>query len=100
MEMETPAESIVVDEAENQPFLGFKFGALINSEKSVVFQQLRKTLSTTWIGAERENFRRGLTLDLRQPCLVFNPFYSHWHRRKDLALGDFGECTKPRDSKI
>src|SRR4029450_12564133 len=66
METETAAEPIVVDEAENKPFLGFKFGALINSEKSVVFQQLRKTLSTTWIGAERENFRRGLTLDLRQ----------------------------------
>jgi hypothetical protein len=71
METETPAESLVVDEAENQSFLGFKFGALIDLEKSVVSQQLRKTLSTTWIGAERENFRRGLTLDLRQPCLVF-----------------------------
>jgi hypothetical protein len=46
METETPAESIIVDEAENQSFLGFKFGALINSEKSVDFQQLRKTLST------------------------------------------------------
>jgi hypothetical protein len=44
METETPAESIIVDEAENQSFLGFKFGALINSEKSVDFQQLRKTL--------------------------------------------------------
>src|SRR5260370_42589190 len=46
METETPAEPIIVDEAENQSFLGFKFGALINSEKSVDFQQLRKTLST------------------------------------------------------
>ena len=46
METETPAEPIVVDEAGNQSFLGFKFGALINSEKSVDFQQLRKTLST------------------------------------------------------
>ena len=36
----------VLNEAENQSFLGFKFGALINSEKSVDFQQLRKTLST------------------------------------------------------
>ena len=45
METETPAEPIIVDEAENQSFLGFKFGALINSEKSVDFQQLRKTLS-------------------------------------------------------
>ncbi len=46
METETPAEPIIVDEAENQSFFGFKFGALINSEKSVDFQQLRKTLST------------------------------------------------------
>jgi hypothetical protein len=30
METETAAEYIVVDEAENQSFLGFKFGALIN----------------------------------------------------------------------
>ena len=35
METETPAEPIVVDEAENQSFLAFKFGALINSEKKV-----------------------------------------------------------------
>jgi hypothetical protein len=32
METETPAEPIIVDEAENQSFFGFKFGALINSE--------------------------------------------------------------------
>jgi hypothetical protein len=42
METQTPTESIVLDEAENQSFLGFKLGALINLEKSVVFQQLRK----------------------------------------------------------
>ena len=33
METETPAESLVVDEAENQSFLGFKFGALVHLEK-------------------------------------------------------------------
>jgi hypothetical protein len=37
METETPAESIVVDEAENQSFLGFKLEALIHLEKTVVF---------------------------------------------------------------
>jgi hypothetical protein len=37
METETPAESIVVDEAENQSFLSLKFGALIDLEKSVFF---------------------------------------------------------------
>jgi hypothetical protein len=42
VEAETSAESIILDEAENQSFLGFIFGTLINSEKSVVFQQLRK----------------------------------------------------------
>jgi hypothetical protein len=41
METETPAESIVVDDAENQSFLGCKFGAPIDLEKSVVFQQLK-----------------------------------------------------------
>ena len=35
MEMETRAESIVLDRAENQSLLGLKFGALINLEKSV-----------------------------------------------------------------
>jgi hypothetical protein len=35
-----PAESIALDEAENQAFLGFKFGSTINLEKNVVFQQL------------------------------------------------------------
>jgi hypothetical protein len=48
METETPAESIGVDDAENQSFLSFKFGALIDLEKSVVFQQLRKGLWTPW----------------------------------------------------
>jgi hypothetical protein len=33
MEMETCAESIVLDQAENQSLLGLKFGALINLEK-------------------------------------------------------------------
>jgi hypothetical protein len=37
METQTPAEPIIVDEAENQSFLGFKFGALINSEKVWIF---------------------------------------------------------------
>jgi hypothetical protein len=44
METETPAESTVLDEAENQSFLGFKLKALIHLGKSVVFQQLRKRL--------------------------------------------------------
>jgi hypothetical protein len=35
-----PAESIALDEAENQAFLGFKFGSAHNLEKNVVFQQL------------------------------------------------------------
>ena len=48
METQTPAESIVVDEAENQSFLRFKFGARIDLEKSVIFQQLRPRLWTIW----------------------------------------------------
>jgi hypothetical protein len=44
MEAEPPAESTVLDEAENQSFLGSKLGVLIHLEKSVVFQQLRKRL--------------------------------------------------------
>jgi hypothetical protein len=63
METETPAVSIVVDEAENQPFLGFKFGALINSEKSVVFQQLRKTLSTTWTARRNSGETEAASID-------------------------------------
>lgn len=54
METETPAESITVDEAENQSFLSFKFGALIDLEKSVIFQQLRTRLWTIWTRGETE----------------------------------------------
>jgi hypothetical protein len=108
METQTPAEPIIVDEAENQSFLGFKFGALINSEKVWIFSNcgrrsrpwtarrdsgemeppgrcrscnqynsaagclvLQQGVRNLLIGAGRENFRRGLTLDLRQPRLVF-----------------------------
>jgi|ERR1700730_1948097 hypothetical protein len=131
METETPAEPIIVDEAENQSFLGFKFGALINSEKSVDFQQLRKTLSTMdcssgfrgnggrradvghvtsagmfglqqgvrnlLIGAGRENFRRGLTLDLRQPCLVFRVrMIRKWSILNRFYLQTGACSTRPR----
>jgi hypothetical protein len=40
MEMETRAESIVLDQAENQSLLGLKFGALINLENSVFFSKI------------------------------------------------------------
>lgn len=63
METETPAEPIIVDEAENQSFLGFKFGALINSEKSVDFQQLRKTLRP-WT-ARRDSGEHGLLVGIQ-----------------------------------
>ncbi len=36
METKTPAGTIVLDEAENQSFLGFKFGAHINLEKGAL----------------------------------------------------------------
>src|SRR5258707_5423283 len=39
-------------------------------------------ISVRWLNDRAQ--LRGATRD-------FNPFYSHWHRRKDLALGDFGE---------
>jgi hypothetical protein len=48
METESPAETIVLDEPENQSFFGFQIGADINLEKSVVvFQKLRKSLGLT-----------------------------------------------------
>src|SRR5215471_15363451 len=59
METETPAESIVVDEAQNQSFLSFKFGALIDLEKSVIFQQLRTRLWTIWARGKRRLPRFG-----------------------------------------
>jgi len=59
METETPAESIVVDEAQNQSFLSFKFGALTDLEKSVIFQQLRTRLWTIWTRGERRPPRFG-----------------------------------------
>jgi len=59
METQTPAESIVVDEAENQSFLRFKFGARIDLEKSVIFQQLRPRLWTIWTRGERRPPRFG-----------------------------------------
>src|ERR1700757_390648 len=134
METETPAEPIIVDEAENQSFFGFKFGALINSEKSVDFQQLRKTLSTmdcssgfrgnegrradvghvtntiacrdVWSAtrrskfadrAGRENFRRGLTLDLRPPCLVFRVrMIRKWSILNRFYLQMGAHSTRPR----
>jgi hypothetical protein len=37
MEAETPAESIVLDEAQNQSFLGSKLGALIHLERMWFF---------------------------------------------------------------
>ena len=39
-------------------------------------------ISVRWLNDRAE--LRGATRD-------FNPFYSHWPRRKNLALGDFGE---------
>jgi hypothetical protein len=46
METETRVPNpYILDEAENQSFLGFQFAALIKLEKCVVFQQLRKRLS-------------------------------------------------------
>jgi hypothetical protein len=47
MEMETRAESIVLDQAENWSLLGLKFGALINLEKSVSKIAVRGPYFTT-----------------------------------------------------
>jgi hypothetical protein len=40
MEMETRAESMVLDQAENWSLLGLKFGALINLENSIFFSKI------------------------------------------------------------
>jgi hypothetical protein len=38
--METPVPNSILDEAENQSFLSFELGTIVNLEKNVLFQQL------------------------------------------------------------
>jgi hypothetical protein len=98
METETPAESIVVDEAENQSFLGFKFGAIIDLEKSVVFQQLRKRLWTTWIQGETEAAGNDSSFGKVLGVGVINIAQTASHKFGQSCVGSMGQTRCSRVS--
>ena len=76
MEAETPAESIVLDEPQNQSFLGSKLGSAHPFRKNVVFQQLRKR-------------RHGLTL-----VTFFKGFHERGLEDSELGFNSFSKLSQ------